>query len=398
MKTNIISLVIFLSSISLYGQASVDSLLAAIENNNTGIIALRKKVEADMVGNRTGIFPSDPEVGFNYLYGSPSDIGDRTDISIIQSFDFPTAYIYRSRIADTRNLQAELEYQDQLRTLLYNARLLCIEIIHANAFAREYEKRLTSAEDLASSYKMKLEKGEGNILDYNKAQLNLLNLRNEAERIAISRNSLLSELTALNGGVPVTLDEADFPVVALPDDFETWFLAAEQNNPALSWLKREIEIIEFQKKLGVAERLPRMSAGYMSEKVVGEQFQGISAGLTIPLWEKRNTVRHANAQALAVSSIEADRKLVFYNQLKIQYQKTADLRNSVSAYRLSLESFDSSVLLKKALDMGEISLAEYVLEISLYYESVDRLLDAVRELNEAFAGLLQYSGGTIPSA
>ncbi len=392
MKTKIISIIISLSCFSVYGQTSVESILAEIETNNTGIIALRKKVEADQLGNRTGIFPSDPEIGIGYLYGSPSDIGNRTDISIMQSFDFPTVYAYRNRIAGARNLQAELEYTDHVRKILHEARLLCIDIIHANALIREYDKRLTDARDLAFSFKTKLDSGEGNILDYNKAQLNMLNIKNESERIIISRNSLLSQLATLNGGMPVNFDEADFPVVALPGDFENWYLAAEQNNPALSWLKREIEVIDLQKKLSVAEQLPRLSAGYMSEKVVGQQYRGISAGLSVPLWEKRNSVRYANAQAVAVSSMEADRRLIFYNQLKTEYEKVADLQKSVTAYRLSLESFDNTALLRKALDRGEISLSDYVLGITIYYESVDRLLDAERELNEAVAGLLQYSG------
>jgi outer membrane protein TolC len=397
MKINLFAIVIFLNCCSLSGQVTVERILTDIEKNNTGIIALGKKVEADQIGNRIGIYPSNPEFEFNYLYGSPSEIGNRTDISIYQTIDFPTAYAYKNRIADSRNIQAELEYQKELKSLLYRARMLCIDIIHTNALKKEYDKRLTGAQNLASSYKTRLEKGEGNILEYNKAQLNLLNLRNEAERISISRNSLLSELAALNGGIPVSLDDTELPAIVFPDDFESWYLEAERNNPVLSWLKNEIEIIDMQRKLSVAERLPKLSAGYMSEKVVGQQFQGVTAGLSIPLWENKNTVKYAKARALAVSTIDTDSRLVFYNQLKIQFRKATDLQKSVTDYRLSLESFDSSALLKKALDMGEISLSEYLFEISMYYESIDRLLYAEKELNEAYAGLTQYSGKTSSS-
>lgn len=397
MKINLFAIVIFLSCCSLSGQATVESILTDIEKNNTGIIALGKKVEADQIGNRIGIYPSNPEFEFNYLYGNPAETGNRTDISIYQTIDFPTAYAYKSRIADTRNIQAELEYQKELMSLLYRARMLCIDIIHANALKKEYDKRLAVAQTLASSYKIKLEKGEGNILEFNKAQLNLLNLRNEAERISISRNSFLSELAALNGGIPVSLDDTELSGIVFPDDFESWYLEAERNNPVLSWLKNEIEIINMQRKLSVAERLPKLSAGYMSEKVVGQQFQGVTAGLSIPLWENKNTVKYAKARALAVNTMDTDSRLVFYNQLKIQFRKATDLQKSVTDYRLSLETFDSSALLKKALDMGEISLAEYLFEISIYYESIDRLLYAEKELNEAFARLTQYSGRTSSS-
>lgn len=146
-----------------------------------------------------------------------------------------------------------------------------------------------------------------------------------------------------------------------------------------------------QQKLNKAMSLPKLSAGYMSEKIVGQQFQGITAGVTIPLWENKNTVKFAKAKAIAVQSIESDSKLVFYNQLKTQYTKVKSLQKNVTGYRISLESLDNSALLKKSLDLGEISLTDYFYEISLYYESISTLLFAEKELNKAVAVLAQYS-------
>lgn len=384
-------MIIFLTCFSLNGQNSVENVLAGIEKNNTGLIALKKKVEADKIGNRTGIFLSNPEFGFNYLYGNPVENGNRTDISIKQSFDFPTAYSYKNRIADSRNIQADLEYQKQLKTLLYQARLLCAELLYSNALKKEYENRLTHVQSIATSYKIKFEKGETGILDYKKAQLSLLKVQQELENNNINRNSFLSELAALNGGISVNLDENINTSLIIPDDFESWYLQAQQNNPVLSWLKQEINISEMQKKLNSAMSLPKLSAGYMSEKVVGQKFQGITAGISIPLWENKNTVKYAKAIAIAVQGMETDTKLVFYNQIKTQHTKVKALQKNVTDYRASLESLDNSALLTKSLDMGEISLTEYFYEISLYYESISSLLLAEKELNKAFAGLSQYS-------
>ena len=84
-----------------------------IEKNNTTLSALRKNTEAEKVGNKTGIYLQNPEVEFHYLWGNPSVLGNRTDISIKQTFDFPTAYRYKSQISNARNDQVELEYQKQ---------------------------------------------------------------------------------------------------------------------------------------------------------------------------------------------------------------------------------------------------------------------------------------------
>jgi len=62
----------------------------------------------------------------------------------------------------------------------------------------------------------------------------------------------------------------------------------------------------------------------------------------------------------------------------------------VNEYRSGLISFDSSELSKKALDQGEISLINYLVEFSLYYESVNKLLELERDMNKTMAELNQY--------
>ena len=115
--------ILFILPVSLSAQITVDSVLSAIEKNNTSLSAMRKSTEAEKIRNQTGIYLQNPEAGFNYLWGYPAAIGNRTDISIKQSFDFPTAYGYRRQIADTRNFQSDLEYQQQRKEILYAARI-----------------------------------------------------------------------------------------------------------------------------------------------------------------------------------------------------------------------------------------------------------------------------------
>jgi len=128
----------------------------------------------------------------------------------------------------------------------------------------------------------------------------------------------------------------------------------------------------------------------MSEKIVGEQFQGITAGISIPLWENRNRSKYARANSIAVQSAEADSKVIFYNQLKNQHERAIKLQKLVVDYRNSLETIDNTALLEKALRMGEIALAEYFLELSINYESVNKLLESEWELKKAKAILFQY--------
>jgi cobalt-zinc-cadmium efflux system outer membrane protein len=261
---------------------------------------------------------------------------------------------------------------------------------YRNAMHGELTKRVAYAQDIANSFKIKFEKGESSILDHNKAQVNLLNVRKELESVDIERNALLSELAILNGGKLVVFTNREFQMSDIPLDFDQWYLAVEQNNPTFSWLKKEIEISRKQTGLNRALSLPKLQAGYMSESVVGQQFQGVTVGMTIPLFENKNKVKYAEANTQAMELIASDNKIQFYNHLKALHTKTIALQKNVMDYRSSLRSFDNAVLLKKALDKGEISLINYIMEFSLYYESIEKLLQLERDMNKTTAELNQY--------
>lgn len=391
MKQSIIIIIgVIAFNFNLLSQNNIDDILTGIEKNNSTLSALRKTVDAGKIGNKTGIYLKNPEIEFNYLWGNPSSIGNRTDFSIKQSFDYPTAYGYKNQISNIKNEQTELEYRKQQKTVLLQVRTICIDLIYTNALKMEYDKRLNHAQSIAKSYKLRFDAGDANILEFNKAQLNLLNLSTKIELIEIDRTALLSELTRLNGGVTIEFTKSEFQSPIIPGDFEQWFTQAELSNPILNWFKKEIEISKKQVSLNKALALPKIQAGYMSETIVGQQFRGISVGLSIPLWENKNTVKYAKANAIALETVGADTKIQLYNQLKNLHAKAIVLQQNVTEYRSTLQKYNSSELLKKALDKGEISLIEYSMELAFYYDSTDKILEMEKELHKTWAELNQY--------
>ncbi len=390
MKRAIIFNLLLVMVFSLRAQNNLDSVLSEIERNNTTLAALKKSAEAETLGNKTGIFIPNPEVEFNYLWGSPGSIGNRTDFSIKQSLDFPTAYRFKNQISDLKNEQIMLLYRKELYAVRLQAKLIYFDVVYYNALIAELTKRVTYARQIAQSYKSKFDVGETNILEYNKAQLNLLNASKTLESTEIERNAQLTELTRLNGGIPLEITESEFQPVILPAGFDQWISQAEQQNPMLAWIKSEIEISSKQEGLSKALGLPKLQAGYMSESVVGQQYQGVTVGVSVPLWENKNRVKYAKANSLALESVEADNKVQFYNHLKALYNKAAGLQQNVAGYREGLSQYYNTSFLKTALDKGEISLINYITEFSFYYESINNLLTTERDLNRVNAELNQF--------
>lgn len=374
----------------LFSQGQIDEVLTEIEKNNTTLAALRQHTDAEKLANKTGIYLQNPEVEFNYLWGSPSVIGKRMDISISQSFDFPTVYKYQNQISDLRNDQAELGYLKQQKNILLHTKLLLFDIVHLNALELEYAERSSHAKRIAASVKSRFEAGDASILEHNKAQLNLISTSKELNLIEIEKAVLMRELTALNGGEEIGFEESHFPIPDIPEDFDRWYEEAQLENPILNWLKQEIEVSQNQAKLNIAMGLPKFQAAYMSEGLVGDKFQGVTVGLSIPLWENKNTVKYAKANSMAVERVATDQKIQFYNQLKRLHQKAVLLQENSSDYRVSLEMYDNSDLLGIAFDEGEINLMEYMLELGIFYESYVRVLEIERDLNKTVAELLKY--------
>ncbi len=389
MKTKILFLLVFAYALPqiLYSQNSIDEVLNLIEKNNTTLEALRKEVEAKKLENKTGIYLPNPEVELGYYRGKPGQIGNRTDISATQSFDIATIMGMKSKLADKLNNSVDWQYESERMNILLDAKLLCLDLIFYNSMKSELETRLEHAAGIADVYEKRLSHGDANRLEYNKAQLNLVNARNELLRLEVDRGSVISELQRMNGGEGITFLFDGYEPVLLPVSFSDWYAQAEQSNPVLAYIKEEVEVSKSHLAVSKAERLPSFFAGYMSEKLVGEHFQGATIGITIPLWENKNRVAQARASILAAEAREVDGKQQFYVRMKNQYERALGLQTVAQDYSKLLDASNNSELLKKALDAGEISLLDYLIELEQIYDSIENALKAEHDFQKAVAEL-----------
>ncbi|KAA6346871.1 hypothetical protein EZS27_005637 [termite gut metagenome] len=389
MKTLLCIWVVLLSG-TLFAQNNIETILVSIENNNITLKALREEAEAKKFGNKAGIYLANPEIEYNYLWGSPDVIGNRTDVSIRQTFDIPTIAGMKSRIGNKQNSLVELQYKTERTSILLQAKQLCIDLIYYDALKKEQIVRLRHAEIVADGYGKRLEQGDTGITEYNKVQLNLLSARGELSHIEIEYNTVLSELKRLNGGVGLVLEGCRYEDALFPVSFDDWYASAKLKNPVLEYVNLETEIRKDQVALNKVMGLPSFSAGYMSEKMLGEHFQGITFGISVPLWGNKNRVKQAKVAAKAAVTRQEDSWQRSYNHFRNLYERTNGLKDIADNYKQSLTVFTNTDLLKKALDAGEISVLEYVTEIGLYYGVVNKALEAERDYRKARAELEEW--------
>ncbi len=367
---------LLLVSIHLAGQNSIPQLLEQVELNNLLLKSLRAQTDAVVMGNKTGMNPSNPEVEYIYQWGNTSQLGNKQEFHVRQSFDFPTAYRYRKQMRQSLNEQAEMEYLNAYNRVMLSAQQILYRLICQNALEEEFQKRLKHAEQIAEAYQLKFEEGDANILERNKANINLLNARNALARIQSDKQLQVEQLQQINGGVAIEFNTGLWPIAQLPENYEDWFNANADIIPALSSLQEGLEANRYNEKLNRAMSLPKLTGGYSAETGAVDKFRGVNVGLTIPLWENKNTVKEARLTTLALENQMADTRLQLYHGLKALYIKAGNMQAVAADYRSALHALNNTELLQIALDNGEISILEYMMELSIYYEAVENALNA----------------------
>jgi cobalt-zinc-cadmium efflux system outer membrane protein len=360
-------------------QNGIDKILQEIETNNTSLLALQKQIEAQKLSNKTGISLPNPEVTYSHLWGTPREIGNQKEFGVTQSFDFPTVFGHQKRLVEMENQNLDFYYQSERMNTLLRAKQIIIELTYNNALSDHYAKRVETARIIADSYQKKFEQGETNAIERNKIQLNFITCVNKKEKIDIEREALRNELKSLNGGKEIQYNETENPLYPLPPDFNEWYVAVELKNPILQYLSKQIDIKKQQVKLSRAQGLPKFSAGYVSERILGQKLEGVAVGISIPLWENKNNVKQAKAGVRSSETSLEDGKIQYYTKLQTLFNQSSSLQETAQKYRNAISSYSNEPLLRKALDAGEISLLEYLLEVEFYYDAFNNMLEVERD-------------------
>lgn len=376
--------------INANGQSSIETVLLSVEKNNHSLAADRQFWEAKKLEHKTGLTLPNPTVQGQYLFGSPVAAGDQTDFFAVQPFDFPTTYKKRRELAAVQGALSTSSIAAQRLDVLFEAKSVCLEMIYRNKLKAQLEQRKTDLEKLRADFQTKLDKGDGNILDVNKTKLQLLEINQLQQESAIELRRLQTHLVELNGGEAIVFSEDNYPSLPEIAPFETVEQEYEAADPARQSLEQEKRIAEKQVALSNTWLLPKFELGYHYQGILGQRFNGIHAGVTLPIWEQKNRVQAQQAQVLFADLNLKSHLNEHFFEIKELYERQASLKKSMDEFQTALASASNTALLDKALRLGEISTIEYFLEMSFYQNAVWHLLKTEWEYHAAVAEMMRY--------
>ncbi len=371
--------------------ADYTEVLETVDRYSPLLQASRQQTEANIKGNHTGIVPANPEFLFGY-YHSNRNSSERMDFEAVQNFDFPSVYVYKTRMAKLNDSAARHCFDANRAEVLMQTQNLCIELIYFNILQKWLDSGITETRKLADIYRKKLEKGESNIIEVNRAELSLLDMERNLVTMQNEKNSVLSKLKRLTGGMEVDLRQDRFPDFEFPDDFETWFAHVSEYNPTLKQL-RSTQAAKIQNvKVNISESLPKLSIAYKGENVFDDGFNAVAIGMSIPLWENKNRVKQAKLEAAASQYQVEDTRLQLKTRLEYLHNKVAGLLPVVLRYREAVLKFDNTPYLEKAMEKGVLSLFSYLEERQTLFDMMMRYLQAEKDLALSWSELQWLSG------
>ena len=373
-----------------YSQSTIDKVLSEIAKNNKTIQANTQYWNAQKVQYKTENSLYNPTVEYDYLKGSPANAGNQTDIIVTQSFDFPTVYGKKNELAKQLSTQADLQLKAANQELLLEAKKICIELVYRNKLQVPLTKRKEATEKWLANFKKKLDNGDGTILDVNKAEIQLLEIKKQFQDNASVIVKLKEKLTSLNGGTAINLvDVVYFDVLAIPN-FEILEKEIEARDYIRKTLEQEKVIAQKQIDVSKALALPKMELGYHYQGILGQTYNGIHTGISLPLWESKNTVKLQKAKMTFAESALTDHTNDHYYEIKQLYGRYESLKSIIADYEKINQSIEPIKLLDKALSAGQISVLEYFVELNYYNDSQNSYLELEKEYYYVVASLLKY--------
>lgn len=373
-------------------QTSITDVLASVEVNNPRLkagaqIVLSQKAE---VASQNTL--ADPGFEFSHLWGTENAKDRKYDIAISQSFDFPSLYVQRNRIGSLKQTLFDSQQEALRQQVLLQAKELCLRIVCLNRTIQLADERQKAADELAQLYRKRLSSGDANILDVNKIEIEQLNAATANTRLRNELTACVAQLRALNGGEPLPLSEASlahYPDKELPASFDDWKTQALTGDPELQSLRQENMIADKSVALNRAGWLPKFELGYRHAYELGERFNGLSVGVSIPLFANRKQVKIAKAQAVAGALSLSDSEQQVWASLQTAYNDAVALKGNLEKFELLVRQ-NNFELLQKALAAGKISMVEYLVNATQLYEAFENRLSLEYEYQLCLARMYKF--------
>jgi outer membrane protein TolC len=365
----LINTILFLVvSIVGFGQ-TFDSFLQSVERNNPRLIALQKWLEAEETKAKTGIYPDNPEVSYNYLFGNPDVIGNQQELEITQSFKLPGYYTSKSAVQKLDFQQKQALAEKEKRAVLHSARTAYFNLVWLYKKEALLKNRNADAEKLVALMKDGFEGGEISKPAYDKARIYAIGVQTEFQKVQSEIEVQNQYLSQLNGGNSIDGLTYEYPLDWELPVLDSLLSNLAESNPELVMSQLAIQQSEKEIKNQQMNSFPSFEAGYKSETILDQKLQGFHAGVSIPLWQNKNTVKYAKLQTETSKANFSQQESELKAKVSALYFEVKALNDSYQQMKSIMDEEQVSESSLELLQSGQISFTEYLVDADLIWQT-----------------------------
>ncbi len=366
-------------------QSSLPSVLSSVEVNNVELRALRGETEAAMAEARAESSLQDPEVSFGYLwYG-------RKDVSVSQALDWALLTGRRRAAITAQDSLSNATYAAGRQDILRQTRVAFADVVYGNQLVNLLSVRLDAARRMEQVMRLRLAAGDARQTEVGDAALARARATALLTRAQSSLDAALAELKSLNGGVEITVNDTLYSDDAsLPADFTSWFSAIMPQIKELDVARSECRLACAQSSSLRAQNIPQLTVGYMGEFTPDDHYEGVTIGLSIPIWSAGKRAKQARATIKAAQDRTTATLQLMRSRLEAAHAQALMLGRIAAEQREALELNDNRALNMRALEDGLLTMAQAITSDDLYYSAAIESIEAEHDYQRALAQLMVY--------
>lgn len=340
--------------------------------------ALQTQFTTDSLSYRRGLNPDDPAVSAEFFL--PSGV----ELEIEQTIDFPTLYIHRGKLSKLNIGRSWQEMKLNLQQTMLAVSENYIMAIYRTKQVKILTARNASLEKYVAGVAKAVDKGEKTRIELVAAQTLLAQMKS---RLVDAQVMLKQSKTNMAQWSYTTELPTVYPTF-IPIERERFMELATSGDLSLAITRADSLIAARTLKVSRSEWLPKLKVGYRIELEEGTNRSAIKAGVSIPIWQNRNNIKHSKA---LINSTKAQTAAV-------RKSVEASLENIYSSYEAAdralaafPDNFDIYIdLLRKSFEGGTMTETDYMLALSDRYEyEQNRLtLQMQKQLNRAIIEIL----------
>ncbi len=367
-------------------------LVSEIVSNNTSASVSERTINSEISALSSANNLSDPEAEFSHQWGQEG-IGNKWSVGVSQSFEWPGVYASRKNQISAEKLALGQVHLENIRQIRLEIRSTLIEVVYYKQLIQLAKSQVERIDSLYSIYLKGADLGEISKLDINKLKIERINISRELFDAENSLKECCDKLAELNGGKncdAIIAKVNEFPSEELLP-MQHYKTAALQNDPTRAYRTHMTDAARYEMQALKRSSIPGFSIGYNHDYELGEHFNGISIGVTLPIFSNRHKKSAIESRQLVLQAEQFDVENKIASVIELSYNQVLSLDREKSLYDSVLKGSDNIRLLDIALKSGHITLVEYLLEINFFMDAHKQMLEVSRQRAKRMSELTQWS-------